>query len=92
MILFIILKKSEKPFKTSYIRHHGGFALPSCKRVHLLVFGILSFSLREKADSRIQLLQRSESVSEKVIFHTYHKSFLRFNNVPASVPLIDVAA
>lgn len=24
-------------------------------------------------------------------FGTYHKSFLRLNNVPASVPLIDVA-
>lgn len=31
----------------------------------------------------------------KVVFQgrgdTYHKSFLRFNDVPASIPLIDVA-
>lgn len=29
----------------AYVGHHGGFALPSGERVHLLVFGVLTFSL-----------------------------------------------
>lgn len=48
LLFYFWFRKGYKPFYKSYIRHHGGFALSSCKRVHLLVFGILSFSLWKK--------------------------------------------
>lgn len=32
----------------AYVGHHSGFALPPGERVHLLVFGVLTFSLWEK--------------------------------------------
>lgn len=32
----------------AYVGHHSGFALPSGERVHLLVFGVLTLSLRKE--------------------------------------------
>lgn len=61
--------RASRKLKTSEIRdnphvwNHGGFALSPSERVHLLVFGILSFSLRGGKKQLINPLTHSQFIS-----------------------------
>lgn len=48
VLCITVVGKSRNVSQVSHVWNHGGFALSPCERVHLLVFGILSFSLCEE--------------------------------------------